>query len=72
MVMAAIDGTLIPIGAPAKEEYLYVCHNGFHGIDQRDGSLGCRNAIYKTCAQVACFDQSMTQLSSTGAHCRFT
>ena len=38
-IMGAIDGTLIPIGAPAKEVYLYVCHKVFHAIDQRDGSL---------------------------------
>ncbi|XP_068691687.1 putative nuclease HARBI1 [Montipora foliosa] len=28
-VMGAIDGTLIPIRAPGKEEHLYVCHKGF-------------------------------------------
>ncbi|XP_068734006.1 putative nuclease HARBI1 [Montipora capricornis] len=32
-VMGAIDGTLIPIRAPAKEEHLYVCHKGFHAIN---------------------------------------
>ena len=31
--MGAIDGTLIPIRAPAKEEHLYVCHKGFHAIN---------------------------------------
>ena len=33
-VIGAIDGTLIPIRAPAKEEHLYVCHKGFHAINQ--------------------------------------
>ena len=28
-VMGAIDGTLIPILAPAKEEHLYICRKGF-------------------------------------------
>ncbi|XP_068726345.1 putative nuclease HARBI1 [Montipora capricornis] len=32
-VMGAIDGTLIPIRAPAKEEHLYVYHKGFHAIN---------------------------------------
>ena len=32
-VMGAIDGTLIPIRAPAKEEHLYVCHKGFQAIN---------------------------------------
>ena len=32
-VMGAVDGMLIPIRAPAKEEYLYVCHKGFHAIN---------------------------------------
>ena len=32
-VIGAIDGTLIPIRAPAKDEHLYVCHKGFHAIN---------------------------------------
>ena len=32
-VMGAIDGTLNPIRALAKEENLYVCHKGFHAIN---------------------------------------
>ena len=31
-VIGAIDGTLIPIRTPFKNEHLYVCHKGFHGI----------------------------------------
>ena len=32
-VVGAIDGTLIPIKAPSKEEHLYVCHKGYHAIN---------------------------------------
>ena len=32
-VIGAIDGTLIRIRAPAKDEHLYVCHKGFHAIN---------------------------------------
>ena len=32
-VIGAIDGTLIPIRAPSKEEHLYVCHKGYHAIN---------------------------------------
>ena len=31
-VIGAIDGTLIPVRAPAKDEHLYVLHKGFHAI----------------------------------------
>ena len=32
-VIGAIDGTLIPIRTPFKNEHLYVCHKGFHPIN---------------------------------------
>lgn len=32
-VIGAIDGTLIPIRTPFKNEHLYVCHKGFHAIN---------------------------------------
>ncbi|KAK3748964.1 hypothetical protein QZH41_006850 [Actinostola sp. cb2023] len=32
-IIGAIDGSLIPIKAPNKEEHLYVCHKGFHAIN---------------------------------------
>ena len=32
-VIGAIDGTLIPIRAPSKEEHLYVYHKGYHAIN---------------------------------------
>ena len=35
-VVGAIDGMLIPIRAAAKEEHLYVCHKGFHAINEEN------------------------------------
>lgn len=32
-VVGAIDGSLIAIRAPQKDEHLYVCHKGFHAIN---------------------------------------
>ena len=32
-VIGAIDGTLIPIVAPAVDEVSYVCRKGFHALN---------------------------------------
>ena len=32
-VIGAIDGCLIPIRGPDRDEHLYVCHKGFHAIN---------------------------------------
>ena len=32
-VIGAIDGCLIPIRRPDRDEHLYVCHKGFHAIN---------------------------------------
>ena len=32
-VIGAIDGSLIPIRAPYRDEHLYVCHKGFHALN---------------------------------------
>ena len=32
-VIGAIDGSLIPIKGPNRDEHLYVCHKGFHALN---------------------------------------
>ena len=32
-VIGTIDGCLIPIRGPDRDEHLYVCHKGFHAIN---------------------------------------
>ena len=49
-MIGAIDGTLIPIRAPSKDEHLYVCHKGYHAINVMavcDASLKFTNIVAK-------------------------
>ena len=32
-VLGAVDDTLIPIIAPARDEHLYFCHKGYHALN---------------------------------------
>ena len=32
-VIGAVDGSLIPIRGPNRDEHLYVCHKGFHALN---------------------------------------
>ena len=67
-VIGAIDGTLIPIRTPAKEEHLYVCHKGYHAINVMavcDADLKFTNLVAKwhgSAHDSAVFNSSMLQV----------
>ena len=49
-VIGPIDGMLIPIRTPSKDEHLYVCHKGYHAINVMavsDASLKFTNIVAK-------------------------
>lgn len=67
-VIAAIDGTLIPIRAPHKKEDLFICHKGYHAINIMavcDANLNFTNIVAKWQGSVddaAVFNSSSLQV----------
>lgn len=67
-VIGAVDGTLIPIRSPHKEEHLFVCHKGYHAINVMavcDAKLMFTNIVAKwhgSTHDSAVFNSSMLQI----------
>ncbi|XP_069131666.1 putative nuclease HARBI1 [Argopecten irradians] len=49
-VVGAVDGTLIPIISPSRDEHVYVCRKGYHAINVQgvvDAEMRFTNAVAK-------------------------